>query len=207
MLMNKIKPVTIILAIFAAGLYNIWPLGYLLDPNALHNSYISVLEVTSKPYAWLFVLTDILSGVCVLAIGFLLIIKNIKNRKYVISYILFGIATLFDAIIPIASKCEERISACGIALSQIISPHDIASILEAITLIYCLSGLLHLLKVKQNNYYKMALFTLWLLCLTGLFLIISVVINNFTTLSQTLYILMNGVGLVIIPISLIQNDN
>jgi hypothetical protein len=202
---NKHKPVIVVLAISSAILYNIWPLGYLLDPNALHHSYVSVLEVSNKPYAWLFILADILTGLLVMTVGLALWKIKLLSKRGAFWYILFGIATLLEAIIPIASRCAARISACGISLSQILSPHDIASIVEAVALFISLLGIRRMLSKSSNqNLYKWVSPIFWIWCATGIFLITSIVIDNFTTVSQALYLFACGVGLIAVPTSLMN---
>lgn len=202
-LKNRIKPITFALAIFAAILYNIWPLGYVLDPNVLHNSYVSSLEVSGKPYAWLFILADILTGLVAIIIGFGIRKTISHNRVSFIAYILFGLATSIDAIIPIASHCEESISACGIALSQILSPHDIASIVAAFSIFTILLNAKHQFSKNNLKIFKWISVVYWMWCATGIFLIISVVTDDFATISQSLFLVMCGVGLVVMPASLV----
>jgi hypothetical protein len=206
MLKHKTKNLNISLAVSAAVLYNIWPLGYLLDPDALHNCYFSSLEVNGKPYAWLFMLGDILTGIVVVAI--VLIIRKLKlsNRVSLIGLAVFGLATLFDAIIPISSRCEQSISACGISLSQVLSIHDIASIAAAIGMFMGLLSSKRRFRRDNLNpgIYKWLSYIFWLWCIAGIFLIISVVIDDFTTISQALFLIAYGLGLVAIPTSIVK---
>src|ERR1035438_10193992 len=132
MINNKFKELVIVLSVLAALLYNFWLFGFILDPGLLKNSYASILEVPGKPYAWLFTITDILAGILAVLAG-LLISRLIKlhNRKILAGYIIFGVATFIDAIIPISSRCESSISACGISPEQVLSLHDIASLVAA----------------------------------------------------------------------------
>jgi hypothetical protein len=197
------ESIILTLAIIAAILYNSWPLGYVLDPNALHNSYVSSLEVTGKPYAWLFIFADILSGIAAVIIGFS--IKKIKPQLRVsfIGYVAFGLATILEAVIPIASHCEESISACGISPRQILSPHDIASIVAAFSIFAILLSCKH--QTRSNKIYKWVSITYWAWCITGLGLIVSVATDDLTTLAQALFLLACGLGLVIVPISLTKS--
>jgi hypothetical protein len=206
MLKNQTKPIIISLAFLAAVLYNIWPLGYVLDPEVLHNSYLSSLEVDGKPYAWLFIIADILTSIVVVAIVLLIRKLNSSNRAGLNGYIIFGLATFFDAIIPIANHCEQSISACGISLSQVLSFHDIASIMAAIGMFTGLLGSKCRFREDKLNpsIYKWLSYTFWIWCITGIFLIISVVIDDFTTISQALFLIAYGLGLVAIPTSIIN---
>ncbi len=48
---------------------------------------------------------------------------------------LFGLATLIEATIPIPSRCDESIKICGISPPQIFSVHDLASIIAVLGLL------------------------------------------------------------------------
>jgi hypothetical protein len=206
MVKKNIKSAITIAALFAAVIYNIWPLGYFLDHDALQNSYVSVLEVLSKPYAWLFILADILTGLIVIAVGINL--RKIKSsfRGSSVGYIVFGLATLLDTIVPITGHCQTTISACGISPLQILSFHDLASIVAALGLFYSLLNSKRLLHGGHLNIgrYQWVLFSIWTLCITGMFLVVSVVIDDFTAISQALFLASCGLGLVVIPASLVN---
>ena len=201
--MPRIKSLCIVLAVTAAILYNTWPLGYILDPKALSDSYISVLEVSGKPYAWLFIIADILSGIVVITVGLLLYKLTSLSKRSVLGYLVFGLATLIDAIIPIAARCEESVSACGIAPSQVLSPHDLASIAAAAGILSCLLGVRRRQRKTQNKSgYNWLSISYYLWCITGLLLISSVVADRFTTAGQAVYLAACGIGLIVVPATL-----
>jgi hypothetical protein len=207
MLQIKSKPTLIALSIVAAVLYNIWILGFVLDFSSLQNSYFSILDVYGKPYAWLFITSDILTAIIVILVGLSLKATNKPSTKGVaVGYIFFGIATFIEALIPISNRCEARISACGISLGQVLSPHDIASIVAALSLFYVL-----LIRGRQLNkgnldttFSRWMAYSFWLFCFAGIFLIVSVVINNFTVVSQAMFLVACGNALVAIPLSVLN---
>jgi hypothetical protein len=203
---NPIKSFVMPIALVTAVLYNIWPLGYLLDPGVLHNSYISVLEVSGKPYSKLFMFADILTGAMVVILGLVIRKLNTSSNSVVFSYIVFGLATIMEAVIPISSRCVETVSSCGTSLSQVLTLHDIASILAAFSLFYSLYMLKRLVRQHKPNstIYKYVSLNYWIWCLTGPLLIISVVVDSFAILSQALFLLTCGYALIVIPTTLVK---
>lgn len=195
-------------AIFAAVTYNIWPLAYVLDPKAINNSYFSVLELPGKPYAWVFILGDILTGVVITLTALAIWKTKTFNPKISLSYLVFGLSTLLDAIKPISGHCVSSVATCGIAPSQIFTFHDICSLLAAAAIFY---GLLICRRQIRNanglgRIYGWISYTFWFWCLAGLFLILSIVMDDLTTLSQGVYIAACGIGLIAMPLSLFKSD-
>jgi len=204
------KKIIIGVSLLSGCLYNFWILGFLLDHNSLNNSYVSILEVTDKPYAKLFTITDILAAIGVILVGSLLSYAiNLRKTNTLIFYIIFGVGTLLDAIIPISNKCESSISACGISLGQVLTIHDIASLTAAFSLYAALLIMLRNLRfIKINSkLFYWAKYTFWAWCITGILLVISVVIDDFTAITQVLYYVTCGVGIIVIPISLLYLNN
>ncbi len=199
------------LSILTAVIYNIWPLGYWLDPSALNDNYLSVLEVYSKPYAWVFILGDALTATVVIIIGLRLLklIQPPHKRSALIGYLVFGVATLFEATTPISNRCDESISACGISPVQIFSVHDLASIIAALGLFYALYKSLAYFKAKGEETAKSCLarclnYTFWIWSISGLFLVASVGLNRATLISQALFIMACGLALIMLPLAMLQ---
>ncbi len=196
-------------SLVAAILYNIWFLGLFLDPNLLNNSYVSALEVSGKTFAWLFILADVIAGLLILLIGLYLYKKHSEDRIIIYTYSFFGFLTLVDGIIPIDSKCETSISSCGIALSQVISLHDILSIMASVAVFISLRNVKKKLHSADSSarLYKRAskILTFWILCC--IFLVISVVIDNFTIYSQGLFILATSFMMMFVPYVLVDDKN
>ncbi len=208
MFKKKIPSVILSSAIFAAVVYNIWPLAYIVDSKAINNSYFSVLELPGKPYAWLFILGDILTGAAITLTALVIWGTKTFSPKILLSYLIFGLSTLLDAIVPISGHCVSSVLACGIAPSQIFTFHDICSLLAAAAIFYGL--LICRRQIRRvdgpSRIYEWISYTLWFWCLAGLFLILSIVMDDLTTLSQGIYIAACGIGLVAIPLSLFKSD-
>lgn len=97
---------TLSLCILAAVLYNSWPLGYILNNYTAHNGLASDLERVGQPYYWLFILGDILSGLCLVIACLIIKLKlrpSIHLRNWSAVYIgifVFGLGTAIAALVP-----------------------------------------------------------------------------------------------------------
>lgn len=201
MLLKTIKSKTIVsLAIISGVLYNFWLFGFIFDPKAITDNYFSDLEAYSKPYSWFFILGDVLTSLIVLKVAFLIWQKKV-NKKIMIAYGLFGIATLLDAVVPIADKCSDSITSCGINPSQVLSFHDLASLVAYLSIFYCLLSCYKLSKrsAKPIRLRTTLNYTFYLWIMAGIFLLISIITNVLTTLSQGLFLGMMGVGVAVVP--------
>lgn len=182
------------LAGLAAFLYNVWPLGFWLDPSALHGTYVSVLEVPGHPYAHLFMACDLATGVTALVAGFLLCRRHALAG---LGFMVFGVGTIAEGMIPIAPDCATSVASCGIDLGQVIAPHDIASIASALSLA------LSVLAVRNFTRWMPFVTTLWIA--SGLFLVSSIVVERFTMASQAAFLIACGIALIGVPIA-VRND-
>lgn len=177
------------LAWMAAVLYNVWPLGFWLDPQALHRTYVSVLEVPGRPHAHLFAACDLAAGAFAAVAGLLL------GRRAALAghgLLVFGLGTVAEALMPIAPDCAASVAACGIDLGQVLAPHDIASIVSALGLA------VSVLAIRRRTGWSSYVTGLWIAA--GLFLVASIVIGRFTMSSQALFLLACGMALVVVPL-------
>jgi hypothetical protein len=137
--MNKQKfnwPIITLVACLAGILYCSWPLGYILNPSVTRHDFASELQASHQPYAWLFIATDILTGVLMLAIG----IWQWKNttqhktlRLSIISYVLFGILVIAAAVAPY--NCVSGSHSCQLLLhSPAFIIHGFSSIVSVVFL-------------------------------------------------------------------------
>src|SRR5438309_11824533 len=85
----------------AALLYSSWPLSYILNPAVGRHELASQLEAPHQPYAWLFILLDVFSGVLIAVVALL----QLRMRRYsrlalgaVIFYVLFGVLVAGAAV-------------------------------------------------------------------------------------------------------------
>lgn len=180
----------LVLASLAAVLYNVWPLGFWLDPTALDGTYVSVLEVPGHPYAHLFMACDLATGVTALLAGFLLCRRNALAG---LGFMVFGVGTIAEGLIPIAPACATSVASCGINLGQVIAPHDVASIASALSLA------LSVLTLRHATRWMPYLTGVWIA--SGLFLVGSIVVERFTMASQAAFLVACGIALLGVPIA------
>jgi hypothetical protein len=206
---GKYRKLTIGLAISAGLLYNFWVFGYLLDPQALHNTYFSVLESYGRPYSWLFILADVVTSLIVIIVSWLMWRSKTATPNILIVFNLFGLATLLDATIPIADKCSSSISACGIDPSQIFTFHDLASLVAYLSIFYGLSICHRLIRARKltSAAAKFAQYTYYGWILAGLFLLFSIITNRFTPSSQGLFLAAIGLALIAITNLMLSTGN
>src|ERR1039458_5373372 len=109
---QKTVQVVFLLCTLAGVIYNSWPLGYVLNNQALRSGLASDLERAGQPYYWLFILGDILTGVCTIAVCAIVWFKlrsEFHSKTWVLAYIglfLFGLFTAFASLVP--SHCTDR---------------------------------------------------------------------------------------------------
>lgn len=171
-------------------LYNVWPLGFWLDPSALHGTYVSVLEVPGHPYAHLFMACDLATGVTAFLAGMVLRRRHLMAG---LGFVVFGLGTIAEGAIPIAPDCATSVRSCGIDLGQVIAPHDIASIASALSLA------LSVLAARNLTRWMPFLAGAWIA--SGLFLVGSIVVERFTMSSQASFLVACGLALIGVPIA------
>lgn len=182
--------------LLAGLIYNIWPLGFILDPGVINNSYISTLEATTEPHHVLFIFFDVVCSLIIIAVCVTLLVRKDLSKGLMLGYFLIGITILIAAVIP--ETCTASIAKCGIGANEIIDPHDFMSIIGAFSIFFCLKSILKNSSKKLRNLYKYTFLT-W--CSSGLLLVVSTVTSRFTLFSQAFFLLMCGVAMVAIPIS------
>jgi hypothetical protein len=109
-----------VLGLAAAVAYCSWPLGYLLNRALVDSSLASDLEAPGQPYNWLFITLDCVTGVAVIAAAVLLWRAG-RDRSVglpLASYVLFGLATGVDALIPVGCG-SKPINSCGVDLNHL----------------------------------------------------------------------------------------
>lgn len=173
----------------------------------MNNAYFSVLEAQNYPQKWLFISFDIVTSILIFVISLILLEERENYKKIPYTLIVFALSILLDAVIPISNQCIASISQCGIALGQVLSFHDIMSIVAYLSIAYCLISLKRKVRKDQisSTTFAWIKYTLYSYSLTGLFLVLTIVIDKFTTLSQALFLLSIGLSLAIIPLVAIKN--
>ena len=180
------------LAALAGLLYNVWPLGYRLDPAALRGTYVSVLEMPGRPGAPVFVGCDVLAGLLAVGAGVLLR----RHRLVALGLIVFGVGNVLEASIPIDAACARSVASCGIAPGQVLAPHDVASIVSMAGLAIALWG------ARGYGRWIWAVMALW--ALTGLFMAVSVVVVRWVMVAQASFLAGCGVTLIAVPLALVR---
>ena len=127
------------LAWAAALFYSSWPLGFILNPGVAHHLLASELEAPHQPFNWLFITTDVLTGLTVTLIG--IVQLRVHKRKVltnisIITYVLFGVLVATAALSPLNCDPGSKTSTCGALIHHpIVLIHGIASILSVILLL------------------------------------------------------------------------
>ena len=178
-----------VLGVLAGILYNSWPLGFVLDRSALRGTYISVLEISGRPHAGLFVACDLAAGASSLLAGLLLR----RHPLVAAGLVMFGIGNLVEAGIPIQASCATSVASCGIAPRQVLAPHDLAGLLSAAGLVLALWSL------RDHSRWMRAVIALGVA--VGLFLAVSVVVVRWVTVSQATFLLGCGVALAAVTLA------
>jgi hypothetical membrane protein len=106
MTQQKYARLVLLLCIAAAVLYNSWPLGYIVNSQTAHAGLASDLERVGQPYYWLFILGDILTGLCLIIACYILLVKlhsKIYSNSWLVVCVgvfLFGIGTAIASVAP-----------------------------------------------------------------------------------------------------------
>lgn len=129
------------LSLLAAFLYSSWPWAYLLDPSVGRHSLASELEAPHRPYNWLFIAMDVLTGLILFGIG----IWQLRKRQRQISstviwgYLLFGLLVAVAALTPLV--CDPTVQQCGpLVHNYRMLVHGLASIASVVFLLFALMG-------------------------------------------------------------------
>lgn len=112
-----------LLGIVAGFAYCSWPIGFLVNPSLAATALASDLEAHGQTYAWLFILLD-----CVTGIATLLVVRFAWPTRYahderlirfaLIGYLIFGVATAIDALIPVGCG-SSALRSCSANLSNL----------------------------------------------------------------------------------------
>lgn len=124
--------------------YGSWPLGYVYNPAVAKAGLASGLEALHQPYNWLFIAADIISGLLILLVCWLLWLKHrtIKQRRLLdivlLNMVIFGVGTIADTLLPM--HCEPSLQHCpSFRVDYFLLFHGILSILAALALFFGLA--------------------------------------------------------------------
>ncbi|HKU18818.1 MAG TPA: DUF998 domain-containing protein [Candidatus Saccharimonadales bacterium] len=126
------------LGVIAALSYSSWPLAFLLNPWVGRHELASELEAPHQPYAWVFIMTDVLTGVFIMLVGLL----QLRTRKVsrllfaaVAGYVLFGAMVAGAALSPLT--CDPAQQSCAPLLRHpALVMHGGFSILSVVCLLF-----------------------------------------------------------------------
>lgn len=103
---HKYARSALILFVLAGALYNSWILGYILNPQTARNGLASDLTFSGQPYAWLFILSDVLVALSLLAVSVLVYIVAkpiVRSGTWRVAFggvLIFGLFTAASAAVP-----------------------------------------------------------------------------------------------------------
>lgn len=125
-------------AFVAAFLYSSWPLGYYLNPSVSAHGLASELAARGQPYNWLFMALDVISGLLVVVVAWLIWRSHKKLpvwwlKPVLAGFALFGVFTAFDALLPM--HCTPSLRQCpSLGHDHLLILHGVASISAAVFL-------------------------------------------------------------------------
>lgn len=137
------------LALLAALTYSSWPLGYVLNPAVGAHDLASQLEALHQPFNWVFIGTDVLTGLLLVAVGVLQWRKSKtpSMRQAIGGYVTFGLLVLLAAVLPL--NCQPENNSCGPLIHRpIVIVHGLASIFSVLFLLagFMIVGVIALLR-------------------------------------------------------------
>ncbi|HSX24109.1 MAG TPA: DUF998 domain-containing protein [Candidatus Saccharimonadales bacterium] len=193
-------------ALAAAVLYCSWPLGYYLNPKASAHGLASELGAVGQPYNWVFISTDVLTGLLVAVIAIVLwwwlgrpAIRWLQVA--LLSYGVFGILTALDASLPM--HCTPSLTVCPpIQNDHILIVHGVASIAAAASLFISVSALWYANRRERFQQLMLAVLALW-----GLFGLLSVLfffVPGPGYLAQRYFIVLCSVWMVLLPVIVVK---
>ena len=142
----------------AAILYCSWPLGFWLNPTVSKDGLASELGAHGQPYNWLFIGSDVTSGI-LLAAASLLLLKILKTDYWekvcLIALAVYAICGAIDAALPL--QCLPSLQVCGPVLQNpVLILHGIVDITGSVALIVTLFAAWQSIRRIHRNW------TLWI---------------------------------------------
>jgi len=140
-------------ALVAGILYCSWPLEYIVNPTVTsHHGLASELGAPGQPYWWLFNMLDIIASLLIISVAFMLWrtvrIKKSWFKIAILSYALFAVLTIVDALMPL--HCLPSTGQCGPLIDDpLIIAHGAASIGAGFVLFISTLAVWRLYQIKQ----------------------------------------------------------
>jgi len=193
----------VVMATITAIIYNTWPLGFILNNPIAHRDLASQLEATGQPYNWLFVSTDVLTGLIVIILAMMFWRRLEKGQSIlaikiiVIGLLMFGLFTAVSALVPLT--CQTTDLRCGSHLYQIFGLHDLTGGIAAIGLFISLvGGWLHGENKPHALTSKLIHWTTILWCLCGIAYVYFSAVNQHMVLVQQIFLVLSGIAVIVI---------
>jgi hypothetical membrane protein len=145
MLQHKYARIALALCMLAAVFYNSWPLGYVLNNYTAHNGLMSDLEQAGQPYYWLFILGDVLAGICVVAASIAIWLKirqGLQGSAWAacsLGLLLFGLFTIAATMTPAHCSVSAAL-ACGTSSNHGLGVDALFSVIAALGLLASLAS-------------------------------------------------------------------
>lgn len=189
------------LTVLASILYSSWPLGYILNPVVAGKGLASELGALRQPYNWVFIATDVLTGVAVTVAAYMIwwVMHDKRSRwllAVLVSYVVFGVSTAADALMPM--KCVPSLQRCpGISQDHMLIVHGVASILAAVSLFVSVM----LVWYRHHNVGQSLLMSVMVAAwaLFGLMSVIFFFVPGPGNLSQHYFITLCSIWVIILP--------
>jgi hypothetical protein len=193
----------------AAGIfYNSWPLGYWLDRQTAQHGLASELEVVGHPYYWLFILGDVLTAACMIAVAVILrfrlwpLLRSKAWAAVTVGLLVFGLFTGVSAFLP--SQCTiTPVLRCGAGHGQGLGLDAVTSSLAALGLLIslvCLS-----LRTASLVRLTRAITIAW--SASGLVFVVFALTNSGAAyLAQNIFLILYGLALLVIGLNISRNN-
>ncbi|MGA3150331.1 MAG: DUF998 domain-containing protein [Candidatus Saccharimonadales bacterium] len=192
------------LCVASAILYNSWPLGYVLNNKVAHHGLISDLGAINQPFNWLFIMTDILTGIFILAVVMFMRSKTFSGLRsnawsmVSIGLLLFGLFTAISALLPL--NCYASVVGCGAHLNQAFGLHDVTGGIAAFGIFISLMGASTLAALnKLSGVLKRMTWTALIAwSASGILFVILTEVNKGVQLMQQIFLILSGFAVIII---------
>lgn len=145
----------------AAILYDLWPLGYALNPRVGRYGLASELEGLGQPYNWVFIVADIVSSLLVLIVVYALWQRAKGHSKHWVRVAVwclgaFAVLTALDALLPL--PCAPSVRHCSDLISDPLTLAHGSSSIAATSFLF-ISLLVLWWKERRQNWWLYLLMT------------------------------------------------
>ncbi len=200
------KPI-LFLGIIGGLLYNNWLLGYWLNDRITRLGLASDLQVYNQPYGWLFILGDVLSGLMIVIVAYLIYQKKQPSDYWLeylaIGYFCFGAFTAIAAVLPI--HCGSNLTQCGLGTKLSFGLHDaigaIASLGQFISLLAVWKIGVKLKMPAKYNWLTFSFMCIW--GLAGIVFLAFTFKNVETVLMQHIFLLLTFAAIIVAPLGVV----